>query len=389
MAAVLESNTQSEEELVEALRVNGYERVTEKGDAEEAKPVVEEEKPSEEPGEPGEKIPAETDTEVPSDTETDDSSQEKPQEPKSGEEKKKSKGGYQSKVEKQTKVIEQLEVQLEAKSGNEARLLRELEEARTKLSELQPAEPEKPAELVRPKRPQTLKELDFDEEKHEAAQIEYEKQLDAYNEAVAEKKATEKIEAFKEEQRKQARDNQVAQAEKAFEDRRDKGKADLPDYDDLMAELPDDAINLTGVVGDYIANEAENPAILIHFLMKDVLENDGKEAERIMKLNDLQKLKAIVKIEERLLSESKGTKEPAKAAAETEPKKPAETKPPATEKPKRETPEAPITPVSGGSRTAKSKDWNAQLQAASDAGDSKEYQKIRALMAQEKQPAKV
>lgn len=405
MAVILESNTQTEEELVQALEANGYERAKEEPKADESKPAVEEKK-SELPEKPKEEKPAAEGDKIADDQESPDKdkSQEKPQEDKDKDQedkedkevkgesdKPKSRGGWQKRLADLTRQRETLEDQVELERGSKASLQRQLDEVNSKLAELQPKDADKPAELARPKKPR-LKDFDFDETKLEAAEEKYDADLDAYYKAVRDKELKDALTVERETQQKNDRERQVAQAQRAFEERRDKGKSDLPDYDELMAELPEDAVNLTGVVGTYIENEAENPAILIHFLMKDYLENDGAELGRIMKLNDFQKIKAIVKIEDRLLSErSKGTKEAPKADKEPEPKKEAteEKKPPAKETPKRETPEAPIIPVSGGSRATKGKDYHAQLQAAADAGDGKEYQRIRALMKQESQPAKV
>jgi hypothetical protein len=94
---------------------------------------------------------------------------------------------------------------------------------------------------------------------------------------------------------------------------------------------------------------------------------------------DRLRTKAITVIENRLAAEIKAAKgkpsgepAPAKTAAEKTP-------PPAPPKPKAETPVPPISPV--GSRTsAGPKDYNALLKAAADAGDSREYQRLRAEM---------
>ena len=393
------SNSGTEQDIADAMAANGIKPEDVAAPEKEAKPA---EDKSAESGEPGVKDPAETGKESAAVTEpAKDKSQEKPPEEQAeGEpqtEPRKAKGGFQIKVEKLTKTVDLLQTQLEAKDGNEARLRRELEEAQAKLAELKPAEPETPKELIRPKRPK-LSDFEFDQDKYDAALEAYETKLDEYHAAVTDKTVSDRLKAENETRAKQEREQQTAKAVKEFEDRRNKSKEAYEDFDELMQALPATAetlVDRSRVVADYIQFKSKDPAHLIHYLMKDFLEGDEKEANRFMQMDDYDQLIAIRDLEAQLISEhKKEAKTEAEATATaaatgTVPEKKApEAATPAKDKPARaRVPDEPITPV-GNSAAAKGKDLNEQMNAAAASGDGKEFRRLLALQQKEKQAAR-
>lgn len=411
MAVTLSSKTQSEAELTEAIVAAG-DKPEVQGKEKEAKAVVEEKKPSEAPEKPKVEKPEGEGTKSASEEESDkqDKSQEKPQADDEGDEtpvetkaegdKPKSRGGWQRRLAEMTRQRETLEERYQDERGNRVAIQKELDELKAKMADVQPKdekEPEKPAELTRPKRP-LLKEHDYDQDKLDVALDEYDRKLDEYTNAVADKKANERVAASEESRTKAEQDRKRVEAETAFHQRREKGKAAYEDFDDLAAALPDNSqtlIDRSAVVRNYVANKSKEPAHLIHFLMKDFLEGDEAESNRIMQLDDYDQLLAIRDLEAKLIQEhgKKGTKAAPKVA-DKEPEdvvvedEPVEVKAPAkVAKPRVEAPEPPIKPV-GSSATAKGKSLDEQMQIAADAGDSKEFRRLLLQQQEEKRAAR-
>ncbi len=391
----IESNSGTEQDIADAMKANGIEPIAKVEPVVEATPAKEE-KPAESTETPGEKVAAETEGKTVADPEpAKDKSQEKPPEEQvtaaeGTEGKEKAKGGFQKKIDKLTKTVDLLQSQIDAKDGNEARLRRELEEAQAALVKLQPAEPEKPKELVRPKRPK-LSELDFDQEKYDTALEEYEGKLDEYHAAVTKQTVDGALKAENETRIKGEREQQAAKALKDFEERRDKDKEIYPDFGDLVEALPADAetlVNRSQVVADYIQFKSKAPIHLIRYLINDFVNGDEAEADRFMKMDDYDKLIQLRDLENQLI------KEHAKGAAKEEetpvvtPKKAPEVATPAKEKQERaKVPDEPISPVGNGAG-AKGKTLNEQMQAATEKGDTKEFMRLLALQHKEKNAAK-
>lgn len=404
---ILSSKTQTEAELVGALEANGLKPEVEGAETVEAeKPAEGEKKTSEQPEAEEEKTEAEG-SESADGTEPDEkkTSQEKPQgkektatESKVDGEKPKSRGGFQKRVDDLTRQKALVEDQLELERGSKVALQKQLDELNGKLTALQPKEPEKAPELVRPKRP-TLKEADFDQDKLDGMLDDYEKKLDDYHATVADKKAEERVTAAEEKRKQETRETQIKAQETAFYERRDKGMKAYEDFGELAEALGDSEtiINRSSVVRDYISIKSKDPAHLIHFLMDDFVNNGGDEAERIEQMDGFDQLIAIKEIEDGLLKErGKVSREapkvvkPAKDSEETEAEKPTpEDKTPAKRTTRTETPDDPITPLGGSSVRAKGKSLDDQMREASEAGDSKKFRELFSQQQREKQAASV
>lgn len=395
------SNTQTETEIVDALKANGLEPVETEAPAKEAKPVVEDNQ-SEPSGEPGEKVPAETEGKTAAEP---DAAGEKSQEtaPPEGttpkdKDKDKPKGGYQAKIEKLTRRIEEIQERLEEEAGSKSALRAERDELAAKLAELQPAEPEKEPDLVRPTRPKAprLKDFDFDADKFEAAQetydqefAKYEEDLDKYNAEVRAREREEDRRKDAEARQKQEQEANVVRTVEQFEARRKKEEHLYEDYAELRDALPANArtiIDESPVVLDYVMKESEHPVHLVHFFMKDLIENDGAEGERIAKLPPIKQVLEVAKIEAGLIRENKAaSKEKSGEAGEA----PAAVTP-AKELPKRvETPEEPIRPVGSRAATGGAKNLDQQMREAAERGDNKKFQELLAQQHREKNAVSV
>lgn len=391
------SNTGTEEDIREVMVNNGL-QPQEPVKAEEPKEPVEEKVAPKSAEAPGEKVPAETEDKTAAELETaGDKSQEKPpqgQEPVvEGQEPKKSKGGFQAKNEKLARQLNEARENLELERGDKTKLQARVDELAAEVAKLKPAEPDKPKELVRPKRP-SMKDLEYDQDKYDEALGKYEEELDAYHAAMTDKKVSDSLNAVEEKRKKDDQDARTAKALGEFEERRKAGESAYEDYGDLVEALPKDATTLVDrsrVIADYIQFKSKNPAHLIHFLMKDFVEGDEAEAGRLEKMDDFDQLIAIKEIEDRLIREHKAeSKVDKEVTTEEKPKaKAAEVVPPVEEKPKKvKTPDAPITPV-GSSAAAKGKNLDEQMAAAAAANNGKEFRRLLALQEKEHQAARV
>lgn len=384
MAVTLESNTQTEAELTDALVKNGLTPTSQETEEKTEEGKVEEKKPSEPTEVPGEKVPAEAEGKTATETEAVETKSQETTQEEAEEVKKKSKGGFQSKNEKLTRQLGEAREELELERGDKTALRKRVEELEAKLADNKPAEADKPKELVRPKRPELpeLAEFDFDQEKYSAAMKTYRKdmslyddEMDAYHEAKAEKKVNAALEGEKEKTRAEKEQEAQQKAYNGFVSKKDAGRQNYDDWDDVIAEAEDMAFP-PAIQGAIF--ESENPADLLYHFAKN-----PKELERFESLNPLSQVREITRLEDRIV-----------AARTTEPKEeskaaPEKKDPPAKEQPKRvETPDAPITPV-GSRAQAKGKNFDEQLRAASESGDSKEFNRIRALQMKEQAAARV
>lgn len=383
MAVTLESNTQTEAELTDALVKNGLTPTSQETEEKTEEGKVEEKKPSESE-QPGEKVPADVKDKTATETEAVETKSQETTQEEAEEVKKKSKGGFQVKIDKLTNRLETAKEELESERGDKTKLAQKVEELQAQLTQLQPKEADKPKELVRPKRPELpeLAEFDFDQEKYSAAMKTYRKdmslyddEMDAYHEAKAEKKVNAALEGEKEKTRAEKEQEAQQKAYNGFVSKKDAGRQNYDDWDDVIAEAEDMAFP-PAIQGAIF--ESENPADLLYHFAKN-----PKELERFESLNPLSQVREITRLEDRIV-----------AARTTEPKEeskaaPEKKDPPAKEQPKRvETPDAPITPV-GSRAQAKGKNFDEQLRAASESGDSKEFNRIRALQMKEQAAARV
>ena len=358
----LASETQTEQEMKDALVANGL-TVTEPAKPEEPAAPVEDKTKSEPEGAPGEKIPAETKGEVPATPEVAESKpQETPQEHKP-------KGGFQAKVEKLTAKADRLMEELEAERGSKTALQRKLDEVNAQLAELKPAEVKTDEGPVRPKRPK-LSDVDFDQDKHEENLEKYETELDAYYKQVADDTAKQAVAGY---------EQSAAQARHQSEwlGRINEDKKDIPGYDELIAMLPDEKTNpiqIPPLIAAYMEHKSKHPGHLSAYLAKDYLdeENPGAEMARLSKLDEYDQVIEIREIEDRLVKEAKAAKKPAKdaepTATEVKPVAPkSEVVPPVKEKPKAEALDDPISPV--GTRAIGRQRTMAELSELAAGGD--------------------
>lgn len=379
MAITLTTTNQDPQVLVDAFAKHGIQPVAPKEEAKPADKVVEAkedvkteespvegEKHSEKDPVDGEKPAAEAKTEL------QDGEAPKAEEKPAGD-KPKSRGGFQAKVDKLTAQADRLRDDLEAERGSKARLQAQLDEVNAKLAELNPVKTEeKKDDLVRPQEP-TLEEFEFDDAKYKAARAEYNGKLDAYYEAVADRKAEARVAALKAETEKaEAAKTEKARAD-AFAGRVKEGASKIPNYQEVLEEMPDGYEGLIGkssAASAYVLTESENPAVLLHFLMEDYLNNDEAETTRLLALSPIRQVIELRAIEERLTK--------AHSAPEVEQPKPKAAAPPVKEepKPKKANPEAPIETV-GGRVLQNTIDFTKELEAAAVAGDVKLYREIR------------
>ena len=365
------SDTEPKQEMRDALVANGL-TVSDPVKPEETAKPVEDKTKSEPEGEPGEKIPAETEGKSAATTEVvEDKSQETPQ---VEEGKPKPKGGFQAKVEKLTAKADRLMEELEEERGSKTALQRQLDAVNAELAALKPAEAKVDEGPVKPKRPKRS-DVEFDEDRYEALMDKYEDEMNAYYVAVADKKAQEAVSGYEV-------NAQAARAEAAYRERIRISAKDIPDYDEVIARLPTETdsskIELPAVVRGYIMSKTEHPAALMHFLAKDYLDNDGEELARLSKLDEYDQLIEIREIETRLVGEQKtakkAPKEPTAPKTEPEPVKTApvavakpEVVPPVKEKPKAEALDEPISPV--GTRATGRQQTMAELAELAAGGD--------------------
>jgi len=390
----IEQNFGTDEEVKEALASLGFEPAVEVPPASTEVPKPE---TSEQPGKPGGKTAAEPDGKIAPGTET---GEPKPQEVPPGEseeERKKSKGGFQKKIETLTAKTERLREELEDERGDKTRLQERLAEAERQLAEHQVSKPEadkKDEGPVRPKRPSLpeLSEFEYDAEKFAAAmkkyrteEAKYDEELMAYVEAVADKKAESKIAADQERQRSEHVEAKRIEAENAFVERRIADPAN-EELQETVALLPKDYKGFLEFEKEaeaarvYIKFKSKTPAALMLHFAKDHLENDGKETERFLAMDPIDHVFELREIEKKILADREAAKaptptkekepKPAEARRETPPAKPQQAK----------VPDAPIEPVGGRVSTSDPGNLQDQLAAAAERGDPREVRRIRDLM---------
>ncbi len=348
-----------------------------------------EKKITEQPAKPGEKTPVaavgseSTPASEPGEKKPQESSQAAPPEPKPT-----ATHGFKSKAEKAQQLVDRLQQDLELEKGSKATLLAKLATAEAELAKLKPAVPAAAADTgpVKPKRP-TRAECDYDDERYEAAMDTYDTSMDTYNQAMSQKAVSDALVA---DRAKQHKDQMEAQQNAAFNqwvERRDTGAQRYPDWQETFEALPEDADFPPDSAARAAVLESENTADLMYYFAKDVLENDGKELQRVSKLGPVAQVREITRLEQKLASQHENpvveTAPAAAVAPVAEPAKPPEKVP---AKPKQ--PAVIVEPIetvgshsvgTGGQRTLQKL---AELAAEGDQEAKKEYWKRRAAGAQ-------
>ncbi len=340
-------------------------------DPEGEKKPTEEEKSTQE-GE-GEKKP---ETEVKTDPETD---------PEAG--KQKSKGGWQAKIEKKTRQIENLQERLDEEGGKNAKLQADLAQAQAELAKLKPQEDPKEEAPARPTRPKRG-EFEFDDDKFEAAMDKYDADLEAYNEALRKKDRESAVKELTETQQKAEQAKRVQAIREEFAGKVAEGMKSIPDWDDLLAEIPDGHQGLLDkslAAERYLLLKSKNPTALMHYLMNDTVNGEDAENERLLALDEMELVLELRAIEDKLTAKAAPEKKAPVAEAD---KKPAEktVTPPAKEKPevKKAPVEAPINPV-GGRTQATTYDIQQKMEEAAAQGNTREFFALRTKQLVEKQ----
>lgn len=375
----LTSNTESAESLAEVLRSRGITL-----DEPEQKPAeATETKPSEQPVKTGEDAPAPGSETAP----VSDAEEKKPQEqstkPKEDDDNHPSRGKFKAEKTRLREQIARISDDLETERGSKAALRAKLEAAEAELAKLTKPSEATPKEeaLQRPKRP-TRAEFEYDDDKYEAAMSAYEVQVDEFNTKMTDKRVTDALAARDKADQDKA---QKAVADAFWDDfvaRRDAEAAEIEDYKDLLEAVPD--FEVSPDVRMRII-QSEVPAHLVHYFMKDHVENDGKELARLSRLDPLIQGREVAKIESKLMLERAQGKKPAPAAPKVAPvvtKQPADEAPIVEEKPaepvKKTEPakppvrpalEAPIEPL--GSRS------NTRTKTLADAKTPQEFIALR------------
>ena len=390
MAITLTSNSETADQLAAGIQKIG-DKATVKDEAVVEKPVEEKEKKPAETEVPGDKLPAETGSEsVATKTEVveEKPAQEGSQEPED-KAKPKSKGGYQSKIEKQAREINRIREDLEAERGDKTRLRQELEQAQARLAELQPKDEKKPTGPVRPVEPEMpdLEELEFDQERYSAAKKQYKldkakynSDLEKYEQEMIDFRVSKQLdEAQKQRQVNEARAKQQRVYDE-FVERKDSQSAEYEDWDEHFGPGSEDT-DVSDVV-EAAVMLSDNPA---HLMMYFKLHPD--ELQKIEAIeHPIARTKEIDRLENKIMAE--------RAKPESKDEKKAETKPEKTETPTakpttKPVPEAPLETV-GGKTTAVNNDLAglyAQHQAAVTAGDARKVRELTALIKAKQKPA--
>ena len=368
------TNYGEEKELKDAFEAAGME--VEK--APETAPTPKEEKPASE-AKPGEETPA---AEVK--TEATPEGMEIKQEPtpvKAAEEKPAT-SGFKKKMEKLQDRVDQLREELDLERGDKARAREELAAAQAKLAEFtKPTEAapkdDSPKRPVRPK----LSDHDYDQEKFDAALAQYEDELlPKYYDEMATKRVQDTLKTERESQQKAQAEIAEAQAQAEYDARRDSGKKEVADWDEVFEALGDEKIVLGSgiaaeIIENYIKTGSDAPAhLLAHFARQIVETGESADVNRIAKLPPIRIPKELSKLEDRLVAEAKkpAAKQEATPVIESTSPTPKE-RVPAKPKPAAKPPDEPLETV--GSRTVGSP--TDTLEKAAARGDTKAYMRLR------------
>ncbi len=279
---------------------------------------------------------------------------------------------FEAKRVRLEKQIDQLQTDLDLERGSKAKLSKQLEDLQAELAKLKPAEAPAavtPPALVRPKRP-TLSDVDFDQERLEAALDEHEAKLDEYNKAVI-KQETEAAQQKAAREREEREQREAATLEeRQYQQRMAEGRAEISDWDEVMETTED--LEASDVTTRFI-NVSEIPAHLIHHLLQN-----SDDLNRIEKLDPVRRVRALTALELQLADKRKARTaappvDPAPVtppvAATPPPTPPAQPPAPTISRPAKV--DEPITPV--GSRAP------AVGQRLSQAATPKDYLRMRLI----------
>lgn len=303
----LTSSTQSPEEMQAALEQHGLSVVSD-GPTVAADPKEEKVMPSEDPASPGDS-PSGPEAETAPATEAGKEKPQVVQEPPKPVEAK-----FETRRKQLERQVARLHEDLDLEKGSKAALQAKLDAAQSEIAKFKPIETPKVAELVRPKRP-TLAEAEWDNEKHEQLMIAYEAQLDEFKD----KQYEQKLAQSRADDAKRREDETVAAEEakkiEAFNGRLVADKEEIPDYDDLLDSIKETGLELPAAVRAAVV-DSDHPGRLFHYFMVDQLEGDSKEFNRIAKMDPVQQVKALTKLEIQLDAEytkGKPTDKPAES----------------------------------------------------------------------------
>ena len=367
------TNYGEEKELKDAFEAAGME--VEKAAPE--PPAPKEEKPASE-AKPGEETPvAEVKTEA-----TPEGKEIKQEPTPEAVETKPATSGFKKKVEKLQDRVDQLREELDLERGDKTRAREELAAVQAKLAEF--TKPTETAPVDGPKRPIRPKLSDhaYDQEKFDEALAKYEDELlPKYYDEMATKRVQDTLKTERESQQRAQAEIAEAKAQEEYDARRDSGKKDIEDWDEVCEALGDEKIVLGSgiaaeIIENYIKTGSDAPAhLLAHFARQIVETGESADVNRIAKLPPIRIPKELSKLEDRLVAEAK---KPAIAKQETTPA--AEAPPPTPKervlaKPKPPKPlDEPLETV--GSRTVGSP--TETLRKAAEVGDWKTYNRLRA-----------
>lgn len=276
-----------------------------------------------------------------------------PVEPKTGEDKK-----FEPRRKQLERQVARLHEDLDLERGSKAALQNKLVEIQAELAKLKPAEPAKPEELVKPKRP-TRAQHEYDEEKFEAAMAEYDSLMDLYHTQATAKAVSDTLAAEAVKQKKKEEEAEVGRFFDAYNRRLAEDRKDISDYQELAEDQDADFdIDQPDMFTVKLAiMESEHPAVLLRHFMLDARDNGAKELKRLSGMSDLHKAKELTRLEDRLVAEREAAKKapepvavpavvvaPVVPVVEQKPPEPAKPKPQAKPMPE------PIEPL--GSRAA-------------------------------------
>ena len=300
----LTSATQPESEIREALEKGGNTII------EEAQPEApgDGQKSSEQPAKPG-GDPAAPGGETVSASEAGKDKAQGDKPPADGEEHRLSRGNFKSKLQKAQDQVSRLQEDLDAERGSKTKLQTQLDEAKARLAALETKDGEtatttekKDEGPARPKRP-TRADYDYDEERFEQALAEYDTGMDAYNNALVEKRVADALTAREKKAADEKAESERTVAFNKFVERKDAGREQIAGWDETFEALDGNPIDLTPVMEAYVL-ESENPALLMYHFALDALNGDSAELKRFAAMHPVAQVREITRLEQRLATEA-------------------------------------------------------------------------------------
>ena len=281
-----------------------------------------------------------------------------------------SRGHFKSKLNKLEHQVQRLADELDNERGDKTRLRDKLAAAEQELAKLKPVDsPQKVEGPARPKRPK-LEDFDFDQAKYDAAMDEHEDRLSEYNRVVLKAQIDTERRAEEAAAKAKAAEEADAKALKAFSDLVQADVKHLDDYRALAELMPEQPVAMPPAV-EAVIEQSKRPALLIHYFMKDFLEDEATEINRLAGLSQIEQIWEMKQIESRLVAEHDGKKAKPGKEATTVAEIPAAVPKPEPVSPKTK---PVVTPpiATLGSRSASTTDTLAKASSAA------EYMRLRA-----------